>query len=74
MLNKYPTLVAEISANHNGSLSNAKKLIKLAKKGGFDYVKLQTYEPKTMTGRILFFEPKLSTVNTAQNSILGKIK
>ena len=26
-----------------------KKLIKLAKKGGFDYVKLQTYEPKTMT-------------------------
>ena len=49
MLNKYPTLVAEISANHNGSLSNAKKLIKLAKKGGFDYVKLQTYEPKTMT-------------------------
>ncbi|MDB2527643.1 pseudaminic acid synthase [Candidatus Pelagibacter bacterium] len=49
MLNRYPTLVAEISANHNGSLSNAKKLIQLAKKSGFDYVKLQTYEPQTMT-------------------------
>ena len=49
MLNKSPILVAEISANHNGLLSNAKKLIKLAKKSGFDYVKLQTYEAKTMT-------------------------
>ena len=49
MFKKSPILVAEISANHNGSLSNAKKLIISAKKSGFDYVKLQTYEPKTMT-------------------------
>ena len=44
-----PLLVAEISANHNGSLSKAKKLIECAKKNGADIVKLQTYTPETMT-------------------------
>jgi pseudaminic acid synthase len=46
---KSPTFIAEISANHNGSLINAKNLIKDAKKYGADYVKLQTYTPETMT-------------------------
>jgi len=46
---KFPFLVAEISANHNGSFSNAKKLILTAKKCGADAVKLQTYSPETMT-------------------------
>jgi pseudaminic acid synthase len=44
-----PILIAEISANHNGSFKNAKKLILTAKKNGADIVKLQTYEPKNMT-------------------------
>ncbi len=44
-----PFFVAEISANHNGSLQNAKKLIYIAKKYGADAVKLQTYTPETMT-------------------------
>ena len=47
--NKKPILVAEISANHNGSLSLAKRLIMCAKKNGADAVKLQTYEPSSMT-------------------------
>ena len=47
--NSPPILVAEISANHNGSISNAKKLILTAKKNGADIVKLQTYEPQNMT-------------------------
>jgi len=34
-------LIAEIGINHNGSLSDAKKLIKLAKKYDFDAVKFQ---------------------------------
>lgn len=46
---KIPFFVAEISANHNHSLSHAKKLIKIAKKYGADAVKLQTYTPDTMT-------------------------
>jgi pseudaminic acid synthase len=48
-LKKIPFFVAEISANHNGSLHHAKKLIKIAKKCGADAVKLQTYTPDTMT-------------------------
>ena len=48
-LKKTPFFVAEISANHNGSLLHAKKLIKLAKKYGADAVKLQTYTPDTLT-------------------------
>ena len=44
-----PYLIAEISANHNGSINTAKKLIKLAKNNGADAVKLQTYTPDTMT-------------------------
>ena len=42
-------LIAELSANHNGSLSAAKKLIKCAKDNGADAVKLQTYTASTMT-------------------------
>lgn len=41
--------IAEISANHCGSLSHAKKLIRLAKISGADSVKLQTYTPEAMT-------------------------
>jgi pseudaminic acid synthase len=48
-LTKIPFFIAEISANHNGSLPHAKKLIKIAKKCGADAVKLQTYTPDTMT-------------------------
>ena len=36
-----PTLIAEIGINHNGNVRLAKKLIDLAKKYNFDYVKFQ---------------------------------
>jgi len=42
-------IVAEISANHNGKIENAIKLIKLAKKVGADAVKLQSYTPESIT-------------------------
>ena len=48
-LKKTPFFIAEISANHNGSLFHAKKLINLAKKYGADAVKLQSYTPDTIT-------------------------
>ena len=47
--NSPPFIVAEISANHNNSLSRAFKLIDEAKKAGADAVKLQTYTADTIT-------------------------
>ena len=41
--------MAEISANHRGSLEIAHNLLELASKAGADAIKLQTYKPETMT-------------------------
>ena len=48
-INKNPFIIAEVSANHNGSIHNAKKLINMAKTYGADAVKLQTYTPDMCT-------------------------
>jgi len=48
-LKKKPFLIAEVSANHCGSINIAKKLIDDAKKYGADAVKFQTFSPDTMT-------------------------
>lgn len=44
-----PYIIAELSANHNGSLERAKLSIKIAKECGVDAVKIQTYNADTMT-------------------------
>lgn len=44
-----PYIIAEISANHNGQIENAKKIINMAKTCGADAVKMQTYTPDTIT-------------------------
>jgi len=44
-----PYIIAEMSANHNGDINNAYKIIDMAKATGADAVKLQTYTPDTMT-------------------------
>lgn len=42
-------IIAELSANHNGSLQNALDTIKAAKRAGADAIKLQTFTPDTIT-------------------------
>ena len=44
-----PCIIAEISGNHGGSIDKAKHIISLAKDSGADAVKIQSYEPHTLT-------------------------
>lgn len=44
-----PYVIAELSANHNGRLDTALRIIGEAKKAGADAVKVQTYRPDTIT-------------------------
>ncbi len=44
-----PYVIAEMSANHNGDINNAFKIIEMSKRSGAHAVKLQTYKPDTIT-------------------------
>ena len=44
-----PFIIAEMSANHNGELNAALRIIEEAKRAGADAIKIQTYRPDTIT-------------------------
>lgn len=46
--NSPPYIIAEVGVNHGCSLKKAKEMISLAKKGGADAVKFQTYKAETL--------------------------
>ena len=59
--NIFPRFIAEVSANHCGSIDRAKKIILQSHKYGADAVKIQTYEPESMTFNILSKKYKIKS-------------
>lgn len=47
-----PYIIAEIGVNHEGALDTAFKLIDLAREGGADAAKFQTYKAETIAARL----------------------
>jgi sialic acid synthase SpsE len=49
--NSMPYIIAEIGVNHEGSMERAKELIYLAKEGGADAAKFQSYKAETLASK-----------------------
>ena len=64
-------IIAEAGVNHNGSLSNAIKLVDIAKESGADYVKFQLFDPsklvtpKTRMAKYQFTNLKKKNISTS---------
>ena len=50
-INSKPYIIAEVGVNHEGSIKTAKKMILMAKKGGADAVKFQTYKAELLASK-----------------------
>jgi N-acetylneuraminate synthase len=67
--------IADIAANHDGSISRAKKLIKLAAKNGADAAKFQHFKAETIVNKNQFDKmPKLSHQSTWEDSVFEVYK
>ena len=46
-------VIAEAGVNHNGSLKKALKMVDVASNSGADYIKFQTFDPKSLSNSSL---------------------
>ena len=70
-------IIAEIGVNHNGKLSNAKKLILKAKKIGADYVKFQYFKAENIVSDYCVaasYQKKNTHKNIKQFDLLKKLE
>lgn len=51
-MSNHVTIIAEAGVNHNGNLSLAREMVKVAKEAGADYVKFQTAVPELVISSI----------------------
>ena len=62
-------VIAEAGVNHNGLLTNALKMVDVASRAGADYVKFQTFDPKSLANTNLGLA-KYQKKNSAQKTHL----
>ena len=65
-------IIAEIGVNHNGKLSKAKELIKIAKKGGALFVKFQLFKTENLVTRYSSSAKYQKKINKNQFKLLKK--
>ena len=66
-------IIAEMSANHAGSIQHAKEIIHAAKETGADCLKIQTYTADTITmnchNKFLKYPPQKSSCRSCRSSL-----
>ena len=69
-------IIAEIGVNHNGDVSTARKMIKVAKECGADIVKFQTFNTDALTSKfakMAEYQKKNIGAEESQRDMLKKL-
>ena len=73
---KHIYVIAEAGVNHNGDYNLAKKMIDEAKKAGADYIKFQTFVPRSLVSRFAEkadYQKKTTDIAESQLQMLEKL-